>query len=196
MEARLTERLGCKQTTIKFQPALDLGDPAGREWRQLLDVAVRAADGRGVFARDPLCADLEDLLLSALLEAQPHNHTDKLRNGPGPAPYYVLRAEREMREQMALPLNVRRLAGVAGVSERTLYEGFRRFRATTPVGKLTTFRLAAARRRLMKAAPGLTVAHVAAEVGFLQFGRFARIYRNAFGELPSETLRAALRRAC
>ncbi len=194
MDERLAERLGCRQQTLKFQPAFDLGNAAGRTWRQLLDVAVQAADGRGVFSRDPLSADLEDLLLSALLEAQPHNHTDQLRNGPAPVPYYVLRAEREMRERMALPLTVRRLADAAGVSERTLYEGFRRFRATTPMGRLTTLRLAAARRRMLGAAPGLTVARVAAEVGFLQFGRFARIYRDVFGELPSATLRAAPRR--
>jgi len=194
MEARLAQRLGRKHTTLKFKPAFDLSDVAGREWRQLLDLAVRAADGRGVFSRDPLNADLEDLLLSALLDAQLHNHTDELRNRHGSAPYYVLRAEQEMREQMALPLNVGRLAGVAGVSERSLHEGFRRFRTTTPIGRLTTLRLAAARRRMLNAAPGLTVARVAADVGFLQFGRFARIYRDAFGELPSETLHVALRR--
>jgi AraC-like DNA-binding protein len=195
IEARLADRLGRRhQTALKFQPAFDLGRAPGREWRALLDLAVRAIDGDGVLARDPLCAELEDLLLSALLAAQPHSHTDELRQRGGPAPYYVLRAEREMREQMALPLSVTRLARVADVSERTLYEGFRRFRATTPMGRLTALRLAAARRRMLDAGPGLTVSHVAAEVGFLQFGRFAKAYRNAFGELPSATLRAALRR--
>ena len=195
IEARLADRLGRKQrTALRFQPAFDLGCAAGREWRALLDLAVRAADSDGVLARDPLCAELEDLLLSVLLAAQPHSHTDELRHSVGPAPYYVLRAEREMRAQIALPLSVTRLAAVAGVSERALYEGFRRFRATTPMGKLTALRLTAARRRMLDAKPGLTVSGVAAEVGFLQFGRFAKAYRNAFGELPSVTLRAALRR--
>ena len=195
IEARLADRLGCKQpTALKFQPAFDLGCPAGREWRALLDLAVRAIDGDGVLARDPLCAELEDLLLSVLLAAQPHSHTDELRHKGRPAPYYVLRAERDMRDQMALPLTVARLAVVAGVGERTLYEGFRRFRATTPMGRLTALRLTAARRRMLDAKPGLTVSRVAAEVGIMQFGRFAKAYRSAFGELPSATLRAALRR--
>ena len=96
---------------------------------------------------------------------------------------------------MASPLTIARLADVAGVSERTLHDGFRRFRATTPMGRLTALRLAAARRRLLKAEPGMTVGRVAAEVGFFQFGRFAGSYRNAFGELPSATLRAARRRS-
>ena len=87
-----------------------------------------------------------------------------------------------------------RLAAAAGVSERTLHDGFRRFRATTPMGRLTALRLAAARRRLLDASR-VTVGRVAAEVGFFQFGRFAGAYRKAFGELPSATLRAARRRS-
>lgn len=197
MEMRLAQRLGFRQqTALKFQAAFDLSRPAGQEWRQLLDFAVRAVDGGGALSREPLCADLEDLLLSALLAAQPHNHVDELRTGRGPVPYYVLRAEREMHERMALPLNVARLANVAGVSERTLHDGFRRFRDTTPMGRLTALRLAAARRRMLDARSRVTVAAIAAGVGFSQFGRFAKSYRDAFGELPSETLRAARRDFC
>jgi transcriptional regulator GlxA family with amidase domain len=47
---------------------------------------------------------------------------------------------------------------------------------------------------LLDAEPGITVGGIAADVGFFQFGRFARAYCNAFGELPSATLRAAKRR--
>ena len=98
-----------------------------------------------------------------------------------------------MRERMAWPLTIARLADAAGVSERTVHDGFRRFRSTTPMGRLTALRLAAARRRLLEAERGMTVSRAVAEVGFFQFGRFARSYKNAFGELPSATLRAARR---
>jgi transcriptional regulator GlxA family with amidase domain len=37
----------------------------------------------------------------------------------------------------------------------------------------------------------LTVTGVATEHGFYQLGRFAAIYRETFGEAPSDTLRAA-----
>jgi AraC-like DNA-binding protein len=195
MQARLAERIGFRRRpALRFQPAFDLGGPAGREWRRLLDLAVRAIDEDGMLAHDPLCADLEDLLLSALLGAQPHNYSEDVRNErDGPAPYYVLRAERQMREHLALPLDVAQLAKAAGVSARTLHEGFRRFRAATPMDRLTALRLAAARRRMLAAETGTTVGQVAADAGFLQFGRFARTYREAFGELPSQTLRAARR---
>jgi len=196
MQARLAERIGWKrQAPLKFRPILDLGQGAGREWLKIVELAVQSVDGAGVLSRDPLCGDLEDLLVSALLTMQPHSHSDTLRdNESRPAPYYVLRAERAMREQMALPLNVARLAKAAGVSARTLYDGFHRFRTTTPMGRLADLRLAAARRRMLEAKPGTTVARVAASVGFHQFGRFAKAYRDAFGELPSATLRKAHRR--
>ena len=141
-----------------------------------------------------MAVSMRRCLVSALLAAQPHNHTRELRYGDGLAPYYVLRAERDMRDRLAQPLTVASLANAAGVSERTLHDGFRRFRATTPMGRLTALRLAAARRRLQDAAPGVTVGRIAIDVGFFQLGRFARIYRNAFGELPSATLQAARRR--
>jgi AraC-like DNA-binding protein len=196
MQARLAERIGwTRRTALKFRPAFDLGHGAGREWLRLVELAVQAVDGGGALSREPLCGDLEDLLVSALLTMQPHSHSDTLRdNSSHPAPYYVLRAERAMREHMAHSPDVARLAKAAGVSERTLYEGFQRFRATTPMGRLAALRLAAARRQLLQAKPGVTVSRIAAAVGFHQFGRFANSYSEAFGELPSATLRKARRR--
>jgi len=194
IETRLAE-LGSKPTALRFATAFDLENPAAREWRWLLDFAVRSVDSGGVFSRDPLSAKLEDLLLSALLVTQPHNYLDVLRDHRGAAPYYVLQAERPMREEMPVALTVADLANGAGVSRRALHAGFRRFRSTTPMRRLTVMRLDAARRRLQEAEPGLTVSRAAAEVGFLQFGRFAGLYREAFGELPSATLQRALRRA-
>lgn len=195
IESRIAERCGRRpRAPLKFQTAFNLDTAAGREWRRLLDFAVRSVDESGIFSQPPLHTELEDLLLSALLVAQPHNHAGAWRGDADATPYYVLRAERHMRERLAHPLTVAHLADAAGVSERTLHDGFRRFRATTPMRRLGVMRLTAARRRLLHAAPGLTVSRAAADVGFFQFGRFANAYRVLFGELPSATLRAALRR--
>jgi AraC-like DNA-binding protein len=194
LEARLAERFGFKKSHLRFQAAFDLRRSAADDWRALLDFTVRSIDAGGLLSREPLCAELEDLLLSALLAAQPHNHSGEWHRGSDLAPYYVLRAERAMHERMASPLTVARLADAAGVSERTLHDGFRRFRTTTPMARLAALRLAAARCRLLDAKPGMTVGRAAAEVGFFQFGRFAGSYCKVFGELPSVTLRAARRR--
>src|SRR5262245_20106484 len=195
MEGRLAERLGfAPKVALKFAPAFDLGSPAGREWRQLLNFVVRVIERGGAFSRDPICGDLEDLLLTALLATQPHNHVEELEQRGNPAPFYVLRAERAMREQLGQRMTMTDLASAAAASERSLYQGFRQFRGTTPMGRLAALQLQAARRLLRKAEADTTVARVAAEVGFLQFGRFAGIYRATFGERPSETLRAGKRR--
>ena len=50
-------------------------------------------------------------------------------------------------------------------------------------------RLESAQRTLLAAKTGVTtVTEVAVDHGFFQLGRFSADYRNAFGELPSETL--------
>jgi AraC-like DNA-binding protein len=192
LEACLAQRLGCRsKTALRFQPAFDLNGSAGLEWRQLLDFVVRSVDRCGVCSQDPICNDLEDLLLSALLAAQTHNHLDALRQRRDAAPFYVLRAEREMRRQLRASFTVAGLAAAAGVSERTLHLGFRRFRGMTPMRQLMMLRLHEARRLLRSPQRETTVARIATEVGLHQFGRFAGTYHEMFGELPSETLRAS-----
>jgi transcriptional regulator GlxA family with amidase domain len=52
-------------------------------------------------------------------------------------------------------------------------------------------RLSHARQMLVGARPGTTVAHVSYMCGFGNLGNFAKEYRNAFAELPSDTLRTA-----
>jgi len=56
-------------------------------------------------------------------------------------------------------------------------------------------RLAAARGRLLRAGRRDDVTSVAVELGFGHVGRFAQLYRQAFGEAPSETLKGGDRRA-
>jgi transcriptional regulator GlxA family with amidase domain len=47
------------------------------------------------------------------------------------------------------------------------------------------------RRQLEGATPGTSVADVAAAYGFYNPGRFAKYYRERYGELPSATVAAA-----
>lgn len=100
-----------------------------------------------------------------------------------------------MRVHAGEPMTVTRLAAAAGVGVRTLQEGFRRHLDTTPTAYLRRIRLEHVRAELEKAdSQETTVSAIALRWGFTHFGDFARSYRMAYGERPSETLRKPRRR--
>ena len=85
---------------------------------------------------------------------------------------------------------IRELAQVTGLPERSLRAGFMRYVGVSPKRYLQLCLLNRARKRLMESEPGeVTVTQVATELSFWDLGRFAMRYRNAFAELPSDTLR-------
>lgn len=117
------------------------------------------------------------------------------RNGEALAsvlPGDLVRAIGWLRRHIDEPIRLERLADIAGVRPRTLESHFRTFLGTTPLGWVRQMRLREARERLLNA-PDETVTKIALSSGFNQLGRFAVQYREAFGELPSETLRRARR---
>jgi len=63
----------------------------------------------------------------------------------------------------------------------------------SPMRYVAERRLAAARRLLTCADASDDVTHVAVRLGFGHVGRFAALYRQAFGESPSQSLRRAAR---
>jgi len=82
------------------------------------------------------------------------------------------------------------LAAAAGVSPRSLQRQFARSLKMSPRAAIERLRLGQARQTLsMNAAPSVLAA--AGRHGFDHPGRFAIAYARAFGEPPSETLRAA-----
>ncbi|MFN7572328.1 MAG: helix-turn-helix domain-containing protein [Betaproteobacteria bacterium] len=92
---------------------------------------------------------------------------------------------------LAEPITLGQLCRVAGVGERCLQLAFQSQRGISPMRYVLERRLAAAHRRLRRAAPGEDVTQAAIDAGFSHLGRFAALYRGAYGESPSQTLRAA-----
>jgi transcriptional regulator GlxA family with amidase domain len=83
------------------------------------------------------------------------------------------------------------IAAAAGVTIRALQLAFRRHLNTTPLGYLRRVRLDYAHRELAAADPQHeSVTAVAFRWGFANSGRFAAYYRQAYGVLPSRTLRS------
>lgn len=132
---------------------------------------------------------LTDLLLAAILYTFPHNLRDRLSPRlPHVAPGYVKRVEAYIRANAHRPIRLQDLVAVAGISERSLQYGFRRFRGASPMKFLESVRLDRVRGELLSSAEDRsTITDVALKWGFVHHGNFARAYRRRFGENPSRT---------
>ncbi len=102
-----------------------------------------------------------------------------------------MRAEELIRSHPERAITVGYLTTASGVSARTLFDGFQRFRGTTPMALLRAVRLDQVHAELEAAPPNENIAGIAFKWGVVHLGRFARDYRRRFGELPSDTLRGS-----
>jgi AraC-like DNA-binding protein len=177
---------------IDLPPAMKLTEGPGQSWNRLVHLLRAELDYAEGLIYQPLIAEqLRSCVLSGLLLSVPHQYHDELI-GPtiaGP-PRAIRRVVEAVHGEPDRAFTVADLAVIAGMSVRSLQEGFRRHVGCAPMTYLQTVRLDRARDSLRRADPTrVTVAAVAHRWGFAHLGRFASAYRGRFGESPSETLR-------
>jgi transcriptional regulator GlxA family with amidase domain len=85
--------------------------------------------------------------------------------------------------------SIQEICAATGASYATLERAFRETYGMTPKAMMTAMQLSGTRRALLHPSPTTTVTSVALKSGFVEFGRFSALYRQRYGELPSETLR-------
>ena len=101
------------------------------------------------------------------------------------------RARDYMEDHFRDPIRMEDVCGETGVGLRALQRAFADYFQMSPYRYLTKIRLDRARRELRSGDPEFnTVTDVASNNGFSHMGRFSIAYREAFGELPRETLAA------
>jgi AraC-like DNA-binding protein len=131
-------------------------------------------------------------LIATLLTVFPNSTEELLRQHSGaPAlPASVRRAIAFMEEHLAEPVTIGEVAEAARLSPRGLQDAFHRLLGHSPLQHLRLLRLEAARDELLAADPtaGATVSAIAERWGFRHAPRFARSYREQFGENPRDTL--------
>jgi AraC-like DNA-binding protein len=143
---------------------------------------------------DPVMAEYEQLVMVSFLTANRHNFSDLLdRTQPAPGPWQLRLVEEYIEANWRQPLNIESLAAVTGGSARSIFKAFKETRGVSPMAFVKSVRLKHARALLQAKDETISVIDVAFQCGFLNPGHFARDYRRAFGELPSETLRVAKR---
>ena len=103
----------------------------------------------------------------------------------------MARFEKVLAARLDRPLRVPDVCEIIEVSQRTLTTCCAEFLGLSPGRYIRLHRLNVARGLLRHANPDITsVAEIARRSGFSELGRFAAMYRMAFGELPSITRRA------
>lgn len=177
---------------IDLPPSITLSDGPARSWRRLVRLLHDEAGQPHSLLAHPLIADrMRHAVMTGLLFSVPHRYCDALRAPARPgAPRAVQRAVDAIHDEPERSFTVADLAEIAGVSVRSLQEGFRRHVGCSPMAYLQQARLARVHEELGSADPSLvTVAAVAHRWGFAHLGRFASAYRARFGIPPSTRLR-------
>lgn len=191
MEKTLSTVLGRSlPDPLVFNLDMNCKEGAAASWCRMVRFVQSELDAPESVMMSPLAVkQFEQALVYSLLYSQPHNYSGALERGLSPAaPRHVKLVEDYIHAHADEPVSVEEMTAVAGVSARTLFSGFQKFRGTSPMKYLREVRMNRARHDLENAEPGTKVTDVALKWGFSQLGRFAVEYRKTFGESPSETL--------
>lgn len=194
LEQRLEGMLGFPlNEPLRFGLGMELASEAGRGWLRILSLLREQLELRGMLLRAPAAAvQLQELLMTTLLLAQPHNYSDLLRIDPVPISTRTFRRVLDhIHEHLHEPLLTGEVARAGGVSVRSLERLFRRELGITPSAYVREMRLQHAHDDLVAAQSTgkTTVSEIAVAWGFTHLGRFSELYRRKFGVPPSQTLR-------
>jgi AraC-like DNA-binding protein len=189
---------------VASETGIGIGDPLNFGVMQVLDLAQVATLWHYLVT---ICRDLNDpqpcfdghlgrlaerTLVLLLLNALPNNYQWAFaeEQPSTAAPYYIRRVESYIRDHAREPITTDDLVSVGGVSARSIYHGFRRFRSTTPMGYLKAVRLDMARAALVRGRRQgtMSVTDAATAAGYGNLSQFSRDYKVRFRESPSQTL--------
>lgn len=191
VECRLARLLGRHiGTPVLFEPKVRL-DGAMQQWWLMVE-GLQAM----LQARDSLCdlpevwSNFESNLITSLLFSQRHNYFDELLARQTGRPQYLAQLEALLNASLDATLALEDLEHAAGVSRERLYRDFHTYYGMAPMAYYRQLRFEQVRVRLSQARACEQVSSIAMDYGFQQFGRFAKEYKERFGELPSQTLKA------
>lgn len=180
---------------LQMEPIVDLSRSELAPWLAQLRMLTSSPETVALAQRDRRVAvEVERLLVMLLLAGQPH-HSQERTPSSLLLPRTVRRAEAFITEHACDPLTLSDIAEAAGVPVRTLLHSFRRFRDVSPMQLVREARIERSREMLLSASESARVADIALICGFVNLGRFAGAYREKFGEMPSDTLRAVRQRS-
>ncbi len=186
----LADELGCSlRRPLEFRPlSCPLSGELASFSRLVRSACEDLAERRSDLLREDVGKQLGRLMMHLLLLEHPHNYSEQLRReSRQPAPCCLRRAEEYIHAHLDESILLARLSRASGVSPRTLQQSFRKYRGMSPMEYIRKVRLEQAHRRLADPADDNSVSRIALDCGFTHLSRFARAYRDRYGELPSRT---------
>lgn len=172
------------QEGVRFKPVPyrfnDLGSLLS-----LLDLICQEAESE--LFQPQLYSHYGRVIATKLMTMLDHNVT---LEKPMPVDVCFERLVQYIEDNIRSDLSVEKLAAQARVSTRSIYNLFDKHARTTPKHFIRQRKLQAVHRAMLD--PNYQFANITAlalEYGFTHLGRFAEIYRETFGMLPSEALR-------
>lgn len=194
LESYLSTLLGRRQIrALDFAMEVDLSSGASATLLRTIQWILDELDHSGSLVNTAPLASLQyqRMLMWTLLHCQPNNYSEELAaRGLPQIPHYILQTERFIQEHHSQAISLEQLVEHANVSERTLLEGFKRYRDVSPMKLLKLTRLDYVHLALKEADPATSnVTDLAMANGFSQMGKFSTEYKERFGESPSETLK-------
>ena len=173
---------------INFDRTVTFNDAQADQLRRLVLFYSRELD-HGLLNSSAMAVETEQAIVSAFLCLTHHNFRNLVDRAPKyPAPWQVHRAEAYIEANWKRPITVDVLCAETGASARSLFAAFNKARGYSPMAFLKNVRLKRAREILQSPDLSTSVTQTSLACGFHNLGHFAKDYRQAFGELPSETL--------
>jgi AraC-like DNA-binding protein len=196
-ERKLASLLGARPNgKLEFASAVNRNSPRFQQLWRLIRFFSEQLDATSDQLPAPVLRELEQTVLVAFLSANRHTFSHLLEREPSDTvPAHVRRAEEFIEAQWDQAIGIESLVEATGVGARTIFKAFQQTRGYSPMAFARMVRLKHAREMLAAPDAETSVTLVAFACGFGNLGHFARDYRRAFGERPSETLARATRRA-
>lgn len=175
---------------IRFEANIDCTSLEGQKWEQTCEYVFQML----TTIKDVppiLLTQYEELIATSLLLLQGNNYSHLIhqQKSQSVTPGFIRKIEKYIEEHAHEPLTILNIAEYGGISTRTLYAGFKRYRNTTPMLYLKEIRMRNVFDELQHAQSNeITVTEAAFKWGFNHLGHFSTDYKRRFGESPSETL--------
>lgn len=176
---------------IRFSLFQPVDDSARQLWQQTVHYVKECVLADEALATPLVLGHAARLLAAVTLAAFPSASTvASTAHDRDAKPVLLQRAIGFIEENLANDIALADIAAAVHVSPRAVQYMFRRHLETTPLQYLRRSRLHHAHMDLLAADPAReTVTRIAAQWGFAHTGRFAVMYREAYGQSPHTTLR-------